>query len=222
MFVDEIHRFNKSQQDAFYHMGKRVNCVDCATTENPSFALNNALLSRLKGLYSEKHWICWFREIIAERFRNPLIYPHTTQQNMLIQAADGDARRLLTLLEILSDYSDNGNVVDEDVSLIISGQNRRFDNKGYVEHEQYLHYTNVRAAQIRMPHCIGLTGMLMPVVISIYRQKAVTHGEWRYWQCRSQSLNSCFDAWESWRRLGSPEGDLALSTSSGLSGDELS
>ncbi|HFC30638.1 MAG TPA: AAA family ATPase, partial [Oceanospirillales bacterium] len=137
LFVDEIHRFNKSQQDAFLpHMENGLIFLIGATTENPSFALNNALLSRsrvyvLKNINSNA-----LQTLLKKGIAVTNIKLSASQQDQLINAADGDARRLLNLVEILSDYSEDGKVMDQDISLIISGNAKRFDNKGDVFYEQ--------------------------------------------------------------------------------------
>jgi len=212
LFVDEIHRFNKSQQDAFLpHMESGLITLIGATTENPSFALNNALLSRSR-VYILKSLEAGDLKDLLEKAQNKTgIDLSTPQQNSLIQAADGDARRLLTLLEILADYSDKGLVNDEEVALIISGQTQRFDNKGDVFYEQIsaLHKTvrssNPDAALYWLNRM--LTGGCDPRYIArrLLRMASEDIGN-----ADPRALSLCLDAWESWRRLGSPEGDLAL------------
>lgn len=213
LFVDEIHRFNKSQQDAFLpHMESGLIILIGATTENPSFALNNALLSRsrvyiLKSL--EPHDLL---ELLSKAQTQAGVILSEPQQNQLIQAADGDARRLLNLVEILSDYTDTESIKDEDVSLVISGQSRRFDNKGDAFYEQIsaLHKSvrssNPDAALYWMNRM--LDGGCDPQYIArrLLRMSVEDIGN-----ADPRALSLCLDAWESWRRLGSPEGDLALS-----------
>ena len=111
LFVDEVHRFNKSQQDAFLpHIEDGTIIFVGATTENPSFSLNNALLSRAR--------VCVLHKIAAESLQQVLERALTDQtlglgalkleidadaQQLLLQMADGDARRLLNLLELAAD-----------------------------------------------------------------------------------------------------------------------
>jgi putative ATPase len=212
LFVDEIHRFNKSQQDAFLpHMENGLITMIGATTENPSFALNNALLSRsrvyiLKSIEADDLRVLLNKGIIATE-----LSLSDAQQNQLIQSADGDARRLLTLLEILSDYSDNGQVQDQDVGLIISGQARRFDNKGDVFYEQIsaLHKcvrsSNPDAALYWMNRMLDAGCDPQYIARRLLRMASEEVGN-----ADPRALTLCLDAWETWRRLGSPEGDLAL------------
>jgi len=212
LFVDEIHRFNKSQQDAFLpHMENGLITLIGATTENPSFALNNALLSRsrvyiLKNIEAKDLQVLMHKGISATQLNLT-----DAQQTKLIQAADGDARRLLTLLEILADYSEAGKVQDEEVSLIISGQARRFDNKGDVFYEQIsaLHKcvrsSNPDAALYWMNRMLDAGCDAQYIARRLLRMASEEVGN-----ADPRALSMCLDAWDTWRRLGSPEGDLAL------------
>jgi len=213
LFVDEIHRFNKSQQDAFLpHMENGLIVLIGATTENPSFALNNALLSRarvyvLKSIKAED-----LQSLLVKGLRETQLSLTQAQQNMLIQAADGDARRLLTLLEILADYSKQGQVEDQEVSLIVSGQATRFDNKGDVFYEQIsaLHKcvrsSNPDAALYWLNRMLSAGCDPQYIARRLLRMASEEVGN-----ADPRALTLCLDAWETWRRLGSPEGDLALS-----------
>ena len=145
LFVDEVHRFNKSQQDAFLPFVEDGTLIFVgATTENPSFELNNALLSRcrvyvLKSLDIEdiKGIINTALPALSSTTNNVLgIDPKAL--DLLANAADGDARRALNLLEIASDLvSDNNSIIDiEIVQQILVGDMRRFDNKGEYFYDQ--------------------------------------------------------------------------------------
>lgn len=213
LFVDEIHRFNKSQQDAFLpHMESGLITLIGATTENPSFALNNALLSRAR-VYILKSLEADDLNTLLQKAQNYTEIKLTElQQNSLIQAADGDARKLLTLIEILADYSSNGVVRDDEVALIISGQSRRFDNKGDVFYEQIsaVHKTirssNPDAALYWINRMLDSGCDPQYIARRLLRIASEDIGN-----ADPRALSICLDAWESWRRLGSPEGDLALS-----------
>ncbi|MBL4661177.1 MAG: replication-associated recombination protein A [Alcanivoracaceae bacterium] len=212
LFVDEIHRFNKSQQDAFLpHMENGLIILIGATTENPSFALNNALLSRSR-IYILKNIAAADLLVLLEKgLTETGLTLSEQQQNKLIQAADGDARRLLTLLEILADYSTQGQVQDEDVSLIISGQATRFDNKGDVFYEQIsaLHKcvrsSNPDAALYWMNRMLAAGCDPQYIARRLLRMASEEVGN-----ADPRAITLCLDAWETWRRMGSPEGDLAL------------
>jgi putative ATPase len=212
LFVDEIHRFNKSQQDAFLpHMENGLITLIGATTENPSFALNNALLSRSRVYILKSIKADDLKVLMSKGIKETQLILSKEQHDHLIQAADGDARRLLTLLEILSDYSVNGQVQDEDVSLIISGQASRFDNKGDVFYEQIsaLHKcvrsSNPDAALYWMNRMLSAGCDAQYIARRLLRMASEEVGN-----ADPRALTLCLDAWETWRRLGSPEGDLAL------------
>jgi len=212
LFVDEIHRFNKSQQDAFLpHMENGLIILIGATTENPSFALNNALLSRSRVYILKNIKANDLRILLEKGVAETQLQLSHIQQNQLIQAADGDARRLLTLIEILADYSVEGIVKDEEVSLIISGQARRFDNKGDVFYEQIsaLHKcvrsSNPDAALYWMNRMLDGGCDAQYIARRLLRMASEEVGN-----ADPRALSLCLDAWETWRRMGSPEGDLAL------------
>ena len=212
LFVDEIHRFNKSQQDAFLpHMENGLIYLIGATTENPSFALNNALLSRsrvyvLKNINSSD-----LNLLLKKGIEQTHLTLTESQQNHLIQGADGDARRLLNLIEILADYSVNGKVKDEDINLILSGLAKRFDNKGDVFYEQIsaLHKcvrsSNPDAALYWLSRMLDAGCDANYLARRLLRMASEEVGN-----ADPRAITLCLDAWETWRRLGSPEGDLAL------------
>lgn len=212
LFVDEIHRFNKSQQDAFLpHMENGLITLIGATTENPSFALNNALLSRSRVYVLKSIEMQDLKVLLEKGMTKTELKLTNAQQNQLIQSADGDARRLLTLLEILADFSVDGVVQDEEVNLIISGQSRRFDNKGDVFYEQIsaLHKcvrsSNPDAALYWMNRMLDAGCDAQYIARRLLRMASEEVGN-----ADPRALSLCLDAWETWRRLGSPEGDLAL------------
>jgi putative ATPase len=135
LFVDEVHRFNKSQQDAFLpHIESGLITFIGATTENPSFEVNSALLSRcqvyvLKAL-NEKE----LESILDKALK---LYPERSinegARNLVVTYADGDARKLINLVEMLlsSHAADNSSAIDElDVKKIVADKTRRFDKGG--------------------------------------------------------------------------------------------
>ena len=219
LFVDEIHRFNKSQQDAFLpHLESGLITLIGATTENPSFALNNALLSRLKvyilkSLDDEDQLQLLQQSIEQGDLKISLT---ATQQQHLIRAADGDGRKLLGLLETLADYVSEGQVSDDDLNLVTMGQARRFDKGGDEFYEQIsaLHKcvrsSNPDAALYWLARM--LDGGCDPHYLArrILRMASEDIGN-----ADPRALNICLDAWQSYERLGSPEGDLALAQAVG-------
>ncbi len=214
LFVDEIHRFNKSQQDAFLpHLESGLITLIGATTENPSFALNNALLSRLKVYILKSLDDDSAKQLLnkgLQSFDSPMSLTEN-QQKTLIAAADGDGRKLLNLVEILQDYSSGGQVQDEDVALVTTGQTRRFDRQGDVFYDQIsaLHKSvrssNPDAALYWLARM--LDGGCDPLYIArrVLRMASEDIGN-----ADPRALSLCLTAWQTFERLGSPEGELAL------------
>lgn len=224
LFVDEVHRFNKSQQDAFlpYVEDGTVTFIG-ATTENPSFELNNALLSRarvyvLKSLSIEDILGVLRRALRDEGHglgRRPLAVDDALLEQ-IAAAADGDARRALNLLEIAADLAeqrDGLEVIDEDILRDVLGAGgRRFDKGGEAFYDQIsaLH-KSVRGSApdaalywlLRM-----LDGGCDPVYIA---RRLVRMASEDVGNADPRALGLCLNAWDVQERLGSPEGELALS-----------
>src|SRR5690554_4023828 len=133
LFLDEVHRFNKSQQDAFLPWVEDGTLVFIgATTENPSFELNNALLSRarvyrLRSIEREDLARLLERALGREEFAQ--ISMADDARERLLDHADGDARRLLNLLDIALDMT-SGNIDLELVNELLRDSLRRFDKGG--------------------------------------------------------------------------------------------
>jgi putative ATPase len=222
LFVDEVHRFNKSQQDAFLpYVEDGTFTFIGATTENPSFELNNALLSRarvyvLKSLTAEE-----LRQIIDRAMaddelgmagRGISIADHLRDQ--LAQVADGDGRRVLNLLEIVIDLADSKDqtTVDEtDLAEVLSGTIRRFDKGGEAFYDQIsaLHKCVRGSAPDAALYwlCRMLDGGVDPVYLlrRIVRMAAEDIGN-----ADPRGLRIALDAWEAFDKLGTPEGELAI------------
>ena len=223
LFVDEVHRFNKAQQDAFLpHVEDGTITFIGATTENPSFELNNALLSRvrvyvLKSLDQESILQLIDRALTdSERglgARSLVMEPECRQ--LLAQAADGDARYALNMLEIASDIAESSEG-KETITLsvlkdVVSGGVRRFDKGGDAFYDQIsaLH-KSVRGSSpdgalywlTRM-----LDGGCDPLYIArrLLRMASEDIGN-----ADPRALQICLSAWDVQERLGSPEGELAL------------
>jgi putative ATPase len=220
LFVDEVHRFNKSQQDAFLPFVEDGTLIFVgATTENPSFELNNALLSRcrvyvLKSLNIEdiKGIINSALPALSSTTNNVLgIDPKAL--DLLANAADGDARRALNLLEIASDLvSDDNPLIDiEIVQQILVGDMRRFDNKGEYFYDQIsaLH-KSVRGSDPDASLywlCRMLDGGCDPLYIA---RRLVRIASEDIGNADPRALEITLNASQSQERLGSPEGELAL------------
>ena len=220
LFVDEVHRFNKSQQDAFLpHIEDGTLVFVGATTENPSFELNNALLSRtrtyiLKPL-DEADIERLLRMALEDRERGlgerELGIDDDALQ-LLLRAADGDARRALSFLEVLADLLESGDRITEEMAREVVSQGfRRFDNKGDLFYEQIsaLH-KSVRGSDpdaslywlARM-----IDGGCDPLYIArrVLRMASEDIGN-----ADPRALEICLSAWQTYERLGSPEGELAI------------
>lgn len=219
VFIDEIHRFNKSQQDALLpYIESGLFILIGATTENPSFELNNALLSRtrvyvLKKLSSEDIIDIINRALSNQEFglgKQPLIITESAKKQ-LSMIADGDARQALNLLEIAADLAENNAIDEKTLQLITQTNLRRFDKQGEFFYDQIsaLHKsvrgTDPDAALYWLARM--LDGGCDPLYIArrIVRMASEDIGN-----ADPRGLQLALDAWEVQERLGSPEGELAL------------
>ena len=219
LFVDEVHRFNKAQQDAFLPFVEDGTIFFIgATTENPSFEVNNALLSRcrvyvLKSL-EEKHLKMIIDHALASdvEISQRKIHLNSAQSQRLIAAADGDARRVLNLLEIACDLCDDEkNISDQILDQVLVGEVRRFDKGGDVFYEQIsaLH-KSVRGSDpdAAIYWCVRmLDGGCDPLYIA---RRVVRMASEDIGNADPRALEIGLSAWHTLERLGSPEGELAL------------
>ena len=219
LFIDEVHRFNKSQQDAFLpHVEDGTFVFVGATTENPSFELNNALLSRarvytLKSLSTEDLVDILRKALSSEEQgiadRNLSIGEE--ELSLIAQAADGDARRALSLMEIAADLAEDGVINKDKVLEVVSGSQRRFDNGGDLFYEQIsaLH-KSVRGSSPDASLywlCRMLDGGCDPLYIA---RRVVRMASEDIGNADPRALEVALNAWQVQERLGSPEGELAL------------
>ena len=219
LFVDEVHRFNKSQQDAFLpYVEDGTFTFIGATTENPSFELNNALLSRarvyiLKSIKEDElvHVLKRALNDSEKGLGKKNIKADDSALCLLGQVADGDARRALNLLEVASDLTEN-NIIDMEIIKSVSGDTlRRFDNHGEAFYDQIsaLH-KSVRGSApdaalywlVRM-----LDGGCDPLYIA---RRVVRMASEDIGNADPRALTLSMQAWDVLERLGSPEGELAL------------
>ena len=223
LFVDEVHRFNKSQQDAFLPFVEDGTVFFIgATTENPSFELNNALLSRCKTYVLKRI----DEEAIVKLLQRAL---SDTEQGLgqqsiqisedvlalIARVADGDARRALNFIEIAVELAqdDEGKsvITDEIIEGVTSQTLRRFDKGGDYFYDQIsaLHKSvrgsNPDAALYWM--CRMLDGGCDPIYLArrIVRMASEDIGN-----ADPRGLQLALNAWDTFERLGSPEGELAL------------
>ncbi|KAA8984589.1 MULTISPECIES: replication-associated recombination protein A [Gammaproteobacteria] len=222
LFVDEVHRFNKSQQDAFLpHIEEGTVIFVGATTENPSFELNSALLSRtrvyvLRDLEEADLVALLRRALEAEDGLNQAVSVSDEVLGMMARAADGDARRALNSLEVGADLArDEGGekpVIDEAVlGEVLQTSLRRFDKGGDVFYDQIsaLH-KSVRgsdpdAALYWM--CRMLDGGCDPLYIA---RRLVRIASEDIGNADPRALSLSMEGWQVQERLGSPEGELTL------------
>ncbi len=223
LFVDEVHRFNKAQQDAFLpHIEDGTIYFIGATTENPSFELNNALLSRartyvLKRLTHEDIQLCIQQAIEDEKYglANDVHSIENDAKELLAITADGDARRALNFLEIavdLLDENDNAKIITKDIIQEVTSQTlRRFDKQGEYFYDQIsaLH-KSVRGSDPDAAlywFCRMIDGGCDPHYIA---RRVVRMASEDIGNADPRGLQISLDAWNTYERLGSPEGELAI------------
>ncbi len=218
LFLDEVHRFNKSQQDAFLPFVENGTLTFIgATTENPSFELNNALLSRARVYVLKMLAIEDLADIIRRALQDEergLANAYSISDasiQLIATAADGDARRSLNLLELAADLSGEGDITDEVVKEVASGSRRRFDKKGEYFYDQIsaLHKsirgTDPDAALYWLMRM--LDGGCDPLYIA---RRLIRVASEDIGNADPRSLQMTLNAWEAQERLGSPEGELAI------------
>ncbi|MGA8278901.1 MAG: replication-associated recombination protein A [Rhodanobacteraceae bacterium] len=219
LFVDEVHRFNKAQQDAFLPaIEKGVILFVGATTENPSFELNSALLSRCRvhvmDAVGADAIVAALRRALTDRERGLGAMNLEVADDALASiasAADGDVRRALTLLEIAAELAVDGRIDEVMLTQVLADRTRRFDKGGEQFYDQIsaLH-KSVRSSDpdaalywfARM-----LDGGCDPGYLArrLTRMAIEDIG-----LADPRALTLALEAWDTYERLGSPEGDLAL------------
>lgn len=223
LFVDEVHRFNKAQQDAFLpHIESGVLIFIGATTENPSFELNNALMSRVRTYVLRSLSTEDIRAILqqaltdqAQGFGSRALKLSHSALEQLVLMADGDARRALGWLEMAADLAEDTEqgliISDMTVQEVASGSLRRFDKGGDLFYEQIsaLH-KSVRGTDPDAAlywFCRMLDGGCDPLYIArrLVRMAAEDIGN-----ADPRGLQLALNAWDAYERLGSPEGELML------------
>jgi len=223
LFVDEVHRFNKSQQDAFLpYVEDGTVCFIGATTENPSFELNNALLSRCKTYVLKSIQPRDMVELLQSALHDAehglgertISITEEALERIALQA-DGDARRALNFLEIAADLAleNNGQLeITEEIVQDVSSQTlRRFDKSGDLFYEQIsamhksVRGSNPDAALYWM--CRMLDGGCDPIYIA---RRVVRMASEDVGNADPRALELALNAWQTYERLGSPEGELTL------------
>ena len=216
VFVDEVHRFNKSQQDAFLpHVESGLFTFIGATTENPSFEVNSALLSRaavyvLQSLGEED-----LKQIVAKaQAIQALPEIEADALDRLIAYADGDARRLLNTLETLAITAEQAKVaaITDDWLLKVLGERmRRYDKGG----EQFYDTISALHKSVRGSDPDAALYWLMRMLDGgadpRYMARRIVRMAWEdIGLADPRAIQLCNDAAATYERLGSPEGELAL------------
>ena len=214
LFVDEIHRFNKAQQDGFLpHMEDGTILLVGATTENPSFELNAALLSRAQVLVLKRLTLADL-ERLAQRAEQDLSRPLPLTgpaREALLEMADGDGRALLNLIEQVTAWKVDGKLDTEALASRLMKRAAKYDKSGD-EHYNLISalHKSVRGSD--------------PDAALYWFARMLTGGEDPRYLARRltrmavedigladpQAQAVCLQAWETYERLGSPEGELAL------------
>lgn len=218
LFVDEVHRFNKAQQDAFLpHVESGLLTFIGATTENPSFEVNSALLSRAQ-VYVLKPLTVAELQILSDKVFSLSEYAGMAwddeARDAVFQVADGDARRCLNIMEQLLTAAQNQGIrlMQKDfVAQSLGEQLRRFDKSG----EQFYNQISALHKSVRGSHpnaalywfCRMLDGGADPR----YLARRIVRMAWEdIGLADPRALTVANDAAQTYERLGSPEGELAL------------
>lgn len=218
LFVDEVHRFNKSQQDAFLpHIEDGTIIFIGATTENPSFALNNALLSRAR--------VCVLRKISSDDLHQLLqraladatlnqqfpivLAPHAAE--LLLQLADGDARKMLNLLELAAQSSADGQIDTGLLKQLVERQLPGFDNQGELYYDLIsAFHKSVRGSQPDAAlywYCRILEGGGDPLYVA-RRLLAIASED--IGNADPRALALALTAFDTFQRVGPAEGERAI------------
>ncbi|WP_031564749.1 replication-associated recombination protein A [Rheinheimera texasensis] len=218
LFVDEVHRFNKSQQDAFLpHIEDGTIIFIGATTENPSFALNNALLSRAR--------VCVLRKISTDDLQQLLqraladatlnqqfpivLAPHAA--GLLLQLADGDARKMLNLLELAAQSSVDGQIDTGLLKQLVERQLPGFDNQGELYYDLIsAFHKSVRGSQPDAAlywYCRILEGGGDPLYVA-RRLLAIASED--IGNADPRALSLALAAFDTFQRVGPAEGERAI------------
>ena len=215
LFVDEIHRFNKAQQDGFLpHMEDGTIVLVGATTENPSFELNAALLSRAQVLVLERLGRAALAQLLA-RAESELGQDLPLEQDAretLIAMADGDGRALINLIEQVSVWPSDPLITDSELRKRLTRRAAKYDKSGDS------HYNLISALHK------SVRGSDPDAALYWFARMLEGGEDPRYLARRilrmavedigladPQAQTICVGAWETYERLGSPEGELALS-----------
>ncbi len=222
LFVDEVHRFNKAQQDAFLpHIERGTIIFVGATTENPSFELNSALLSRCRvhvlESVSPEDVVEALQRALNDTERGLGEQEITVSAESLLEiarAADGDVRRALTLLEIAAELAagEGGEITPETLLQVLADRTRRFDKNG----EQFYDHISALHKSVRSSNPDGAIYWLARMLDGgcdpsyLLRRLTIMAVE-DVGLADPRALEMAINVWNAYDRIGAPEGDIALS-----------
>ena len=219
LFVDEVHRFNKAQQDAFLpHIEKGVIVFIGATTENPSFELNSALLSRCRvhvmDAVGAEDIVIALERALADAVHGlggQGLVVEADALALIAKAADGDVRRALTLLEIAAELAADGRIGEATLAQVLADRTRRFDKRG----EQFYDQISALHKSVRSSDpdaaLYWLARMLDGGCDPLYlARRMVRMAVEDIGLADPRAWRMALDAWDTYERLGSPEGELGL------------
>jgi putative ATPase len=216
--VDEIHRFNRAQQDAFLSHVERGDIVLIgATTENPSFEVNSALLSRTRVVTLKELTPADLRQVLERALADPErgvkggVTAEPEALDAIAASADGDARRALTTLEIAAGGAKKKRITLEDVRRAIASRHLRYDKSG----EEHFNLISALHKSLRDsdPHA-GLywtARMLVAGEDPLYvARRLVRFASEDVGNADPRALTIAVAAFQAYHQLGSPEGELAI------------
>ncbi|GAA0344895.1 replication-associated recombination protein A [Bowmanella denitrificans] len=215
LFVDEVHRFNKSQQDAFLpHIEDGTVIFIGATTENPSFELNGALLSRARVYVLKKleqadlEWMLE-RALRDTRFADISLAPEA--RALLTQMADGDGRRLLNYLELSADFAEQGIIHRDTVQEAVGAKIAAFDKGG----DQFYDMLSALHKSVRGSSPDGALYWFARMLeagcdplVAARRLLAIASED--IGNADPRALQVCLNAWDIFHRVGPAEGERAI------------
>ncbi len=224
LFVDEVHRFNKSQQDAFlpYIEDGTVVFVG-ATTENPSFELNNALLSRARVYLLRALDAGAIKQLLQSALSDPnrglgqrSLILTDDQLDQLAAASEGDARKALNLLEIGSDLAESQPdgtecIPDPVMAEVLAGQTRRYDKQGDLFYDMIsAFHKSVRGSSpdgALYWYCRILEGGCDPLYVA---RRLVAIASEDIGNADPRAMQVALSAWDAFERVGPAEGERAI------------
>jgi len=215
LFVDEIHRFNKSQQDSFLpYIEKGIVTLIGATTENPSFSLISSLLSRCQVVTLEKLDKEYLKTLKtkAEKYYNFLLPLSEGALDVLVDMVDGDARYFLNLIEEIASLGPkHKHLKPEDLSLILNSKSINYDKKD----EQHFNLISALHKSLRASDTDAALYWLARMLISGEDPNYILRRLTRFANediglSEPNAISMAISTWQAFERLGSPEGDLSI------------